>query len=124
MSFSEIEPRGLDRIKIESQEAALLRYLCQAEGDDAGRAEILSALRRRRFTSVDHQVLFDCLKQLPAGRPEIVAAELPARLVRSGFPDFDLRDYLAGPIPESAEARRILRQWMESGGGKAGADGA
>ena len=108
-----IQRRAEDRLMMNA-EKRVLRYLCQATADAAARAEVIELLRGYRFASVPHQVLFDCLKALPTARPELVEALLPARLVRAGFPDFDLEPFLR-PSGMSAAQARVLCHRMVGG---------
>ncbi|MSO20763.1 MAG: hypothetical protein EXQ56_09940 [Acidobacteria bacterium] len=110
------QPRADDQLKMNA-EKRVLRFLCQAAADAVARAEVMERLRQYRFASVPHQVLFDCLKALPAARPELVEALLPARLVRAGFPDFDLEPFLR-PSGMSAAQARVLCQRMAGGAGE------
>ena len=80
-------------------ERSLLVFLCSGRGEKQLREKMISRLRGYAFRSVEHQVLFDSLQTMPLDRPEVVRELLPARLVRAGFPDFDL-----GPFFEPGEA--------------------
>jgi hypothetical protein len=95
-------------------ELLVLRFLSQESGDPAACRAILELLQKYRFTTLSRQILFDCLRQLPPGRPELIAAELPARLVRLGFPDFDSEDYLSGPAPDAVLAHQLCRQLLSA----------
>ncbi len=68
-------------------ERQVLRALYQ--GSLVGRAA-LDALRSYRWSEPLHQVIFDLLVNMPGADPELVREQLPARLTRRGFPDFDL----------------------------------
>ena len=74
-------------------ERRLLQLLCNGSFDAELRAEVLARLRGYAFRSVAHQVLYDCLLAMPMDRPELLRELLPARLVRAGFPDFDLAPF-------------------------------
>jgi hypothetical protein len=90
--------------RVSSAEIRLLQYLCQADSDVAARRLVLDALTGYEFSTVHHQVLFDCLKAAPDAQAGLLASLLPARLVRAGFPDFDLEPYLRPGGLSAAEA--------------------
>ena len=83
--------------EINGIERRLLQLLCNGGSAAELRAEVLARLRGYAFRSVAHQVLFDCLQAMPMDRPELVRELLPARLVRAGFPDFDLAPFFESP---------------------------
>jgi uncharacterized tellurite resistance protein B-like protein len=101
---------------VEKIETELLRFLCQEKSAASSCREIIHALRTYTFTAVPHQVLFDCLKKLPVAQPDIIAAELPARLVRAGFPDFDLHRYFSGEPPDEEQARMLCHMLRPDAG--------
>ena len=81
--------------EIRTLEFHLVQLLCQSGTAPELRAEVLARLRGYAFRSVEHQVLFDCLQAMPSDRAELLRELLPARLVRAGFPDFDLAPFVA-----------------------------
>ena len=96
-------------------EARLLQMICQAGLGNAPdglsrelREEALTRLRSYPFRTVAHQVLFDCLWQMPRHRPDLVRDLLPARLVQAGFPDFDLAPFFEPHGLTETEARELL----------------
>ena len=99
--------------KINVVERLLLQFLCNGGSGMQAREEMISRLRGCAFRSVEHQVLFDCLQAMPLGRPELVRELLPARLVRAGFPDFDLAPFFeageAGGVSDE-DARELCRE--------------
>ena len=88
-------------------EEKLLGYLCQPELAGREWADWIVRLRGYRFRKIGNQVLFDCMKNIPAGRDALVAALLPERLVRAGFPDFDLEAYRQAAPRSEEEIRRL-----------------
>jgi hypothetical protein len=93
----------------EGHEARLLRHLCTQGQEKSERAKLITVLGDHRFTTVHHQVLFDCLRSLPAARPELIESLLPVRLVRAGFPDFDLDPFLRPSGLSAAQAVSLAR---------------
>jgi hypothetical protein len=95
----------------------VLQFLCSGGSGTQRRIEMISRLRGYAFRCIEHQVLFDCLRTMPLDRPEMVRELLPARLVRAGFPDFDLAPFFeAGDVSEE-EARALCRKLTESAKG-------
>ena len=82
---------------IHEVERSLLRLICLETTDVQLRTEVMAHLRGYAFRSVEHQALFDCLREMPVDRPELLRELLPARLVRAGFPDFDLARFVGSP---------------------------
>ena len=78
-------------------ERRLLQFLCDDVADAQLRGEVMAHLRSYAFRSVEHQVLFDCLQAMPMDRAELLRELLPARLVRAGFPYFDLARFVGSP---------------------------
>jgi hypothetical protein len=93
---------------INTTERALLAVLLG--GEVRTRGVIFSMLRSYRFSRVEHQVLFDCLKTLPLDRPELARELLPAALVRAGFPDVDLASFFEAGTVSEEEARTMCRE--------------
>jgi hypothetical protein len=93
---------------VERQEARLLRYLCN-RAVQSDRVEIIETLKAYRFATVHHQVLFDCLRGLAAAPPELLESLLPVRLVRAGFPDFDLEPFLRPSGLSASQARAAAK---------------
>ena len=89
---------------IHEVERSLLRLICLETTDAQLRTEVMAHLRGYAFRSVEHQALFDCLREMPVDRPELLRELLPARLVRAGFPDFDLAPFVASPGGSSGES--------------------
>lgn len=73
---------------------------------------MISRLRGYAFRRVEHQVLFDCLRTMPLDRPELVRELLPARLVRAGFPDFDLVPFFEAGEVSKEEAQQMCRELL------------
>lgn len=97
-------------------ERTLLQFLCGGKSRKQAREEVLAKLKSYRFGRVEHQVLFDCLQAMPLDRPELLRELLPARLVRTGFPDFDLAPFVDAGEPgelSEEEARTLCRELLQ-----------
>ena len=96
--------------EIIAAERRLLQLLCNGASGIELCKEVLARLRRYAFRSVEHQVLFDCLQTMPMDRSELIRELLPARLVRAGFPDFDLAPFFELPGESSGEPHGLNAQ--------------
>lgn len=91
-------------------ERRLLQLLCNGAADAGLCGEVLARLRGYAFRSVEHQVLFDCLQGMPMDRSELIQELLPARLVRAGFPDFDLTPFFESPGESAGKPHTLSAQ--------------
>ena len=83
--------------EINGIEVRLLQSLCNGSFGAELNADVVARLCGYAFRYVAHQVLFDCLQTMPMDRPELLRELLPARLVRAGFPEFDLAPFFESP---------------------------
>lgn len=123
MDWNLREPmRELTTEEVAIAEHMLLGCLITALGGVEQAERLRQALREYRFQSLEHQVIFDCLKGIPASRLDLAATLLPERLVRAGFPDIDLEPFLCGDPLTEAEAQVLCGNILmpgRSGGGPA-----
>ncbi len=110
---------------IADAERGILQWLCRFGADSAGpsptknlRLETIACLRSYRFQIIAHQVLFDCIWELRVLPIEALRRELPVRLVRAGFPDFDLRPYFEPTEMGAAELAVLLRRLFPPNDGR------
>jgi hypothetical protein len=75
-------------------EQQLLAFLLHEAAPREMVRNIIQRLQPYRFRSIEHHVLFECIRRLSTLSPAELLAELPAALVRAGFPDFDLERFL------------------------------
>lgn len=87
-------------------ERQVLRALYQRGPDSRAN---LHALRAYRWSEPVHQVIFDLLADLQGANPELIREQLPARLTRRGFPDFDLAWFRPLAVREKEIAQLIDR---------------
>jgi hypothetical protein len=90
-----------------SRERIYLALLCQSGLAEPLRAELESLLCRHSWKSEDHRAVFEALASWRA-EPEVIRAELAARLTRLGFPDTEIEEYFA-PAGVSLE---IALDWL------------
>ncbi len=74
-----------------SLERLALRALCQAPRGSPVREAARAALENHLWSDVAAEAVFKALMSVPQGRddPETIRRELPARVTRLGFPDFE-----------------------------------
>ena len=95
--------------EIVAAERHVLQWLIQGSTGSQCREDRWSLLRAYTFRSVPHQVLFDCLWEMRRKSPETIRELLPARLVRAGFPDFDLAPFFEPDDLSNIEAHRLFQ---------------
>ncbi len=91
-------------------EARLLGLLCRGECGAGLRDELLAGLAGHAFQYVNHQAVFDCLRELGRENAARIRELLPARLVQAGFPDVDLAPFFLHEEIGPAEAATLLRK--------------
>ena len=105
-------PVRVGDVTVEEVERRVLAFLCGSESEVEFCAQISVLLARYRFGLISHQVMFDCLKSCPPARPDLLREQLPALLVRAGFPDFDLTPYFGGPAMTGGEALALCQDLL------------
>jgi hypothetical protein len=60
-----------------------------------------------------HQALFEAIVSIPTDDPQVIRSQLPTRLTRRGFPDFELDDFLKPSLLSREEAERLMNQMVE-----------
>ena len=98
-----------DRATPASRERIYLALLCQSRLAEPLRAELASLLSRHSWKSEDHRTVFEALASWRA-EPEVIRAELAARLTRLGFPDTEIEEYFA---PAEADLETALG-WLRN----------
>ena len=99
-------------------ERRVLKAVCQGAGDGSVRTLARSLLARYRWRDPVHAAVFDIAMSVPLN-PAVLKEQLPARLTRQGFPDFDVAALFASPPPTCRQATawmRRLRKLSEDGG--------
>ncbi|MBI3934671.1 MAG: hypothetical protein HY316_08245 [Acidobacteria bacterium] len=99
-------PDSPDVLAIERQ---LLGYLLEAESAQEIAIDILHRVKQYRFQSAEHQVLFECVASLSTHPRQELQSLLPERLVRAGFPDFDLDRFIPDRRWSAGEAMGLCR---------------
>jgi hypothetical protein len=105
-----------DSADLMAAEQQLLGFLVGESSSPETVREILEQLKDYRFQSIEHQVLFECVSRHRAAGGGDPLGTLPARLVVSGFPDFDLEQFTAPSSVNAEEARRLSHFLLRGGG--------
>jgi hypothetical protein len=89
-------------------ERNVLRAMCQGvPGCDVLR-DGLEILADHSFMDSTHQLVFDTLRELRAGNPQLIRERMPARLNNKGFPDVDLETFFAPQRLRADEALALM----------------
>jgi hypothetical protein len=115
MGMKPSEEKDAPNETVSSMERSLLGFLSSWQGGAETRERLLSQLKSYTFNKLEHQVLFDCVRPILLNRPELVREQLPARLVRAGFPDFDLDPFLQPCDLSDEDAASLCRKLLERG---------
>lgn len=92
-------------------ERQVLQALCHGA---SGNGKALDALRGYRWREPLHQALFDLLNDMRGAVPELIRDQLPARLTRRGFPDFDFAQWFQPQPLTRDEIERLTRLLLDS----------
>lgn len=92
-------------------EIVLLRFLCDANAEFAARSAILRTLDSYAWSCNDHQLFFECIRELFVRDPRCVLECLPAALTRRGFPDMPCES-LAQPAQLNSVSALALAQTL------------
>jgi hypothetical protein len=113
------EPTPEARPAVESAaelERRVLGALCLGTRDGPVKELARSMLAGYRWREPVHAAVFDVVMSFPASSAAALGEQLPARLTRRGFPDFDTAAWFAlpqGSRQEAAEWMRRLRELPE-----------
>ena len=99
------EIRALDMLAIE---ARLLGILCRCACSGRLRDEIFASLAVHHFQSVNHQAVFECLRELGRENEVRIRELLPAKLAQAGFPDVEVTPFFRYEKIGGAEAASLL----------------
>jgi hypothetical protein len=90
--------------KQEELERRTLRLLCSVLLKPVTRVELARLLDAELFTEALHRTVFEEIAAIGAVPSAKLRELLPARITNRGFPDFDLKEFLA---PETASETEI-----------------
>jgi hypothetical protein len=99
---------SIDRRSRIELERAVLRLLCQSGGGPSLRNRAREILSGYQWSDDAHQATFEILVSFPTAGQEVLREQLPARLTRRGFPDFDFAGLFNAQAPSSADAEVLM----------------
>jgi hypothetical protein len=99
-------PAKDDDQSVVDRERQVLRAVCHGALDSRAN---LTTLRSYRWRESVHQVIFDLLISMPSANAELICEQLPARLTRRGFPDFDL-SWFRTKIPAEEDVDMLIQR--------------
>ncbi len=97
--------------KLIAAERDVLRAMCQGTEGGPVWDDGLRHLSSYRFRDATHQVVFDVLRRIGSGHPEIVRQHLPRRLALAGFPDLDAQVFFEPHGLDHRQATELI-QWL------------
>lgn len=92
------------------KERRVLRALCQGTFEGNVRASARALLAGYRWREPLHQVIYEAILAIPGDTPGVIQSELPARLTRRGFPDFQLDDLFRSQNLSKDEVEGLMRE--------------
>ncbi len=97
-------------------ELRVLQALCQGTPQGSIHEAARHLLRSYHWREPLHQVIYEVLLTIPSETPEMVRSQLPARMTRRGFPDFDIKALFTPHGASKAEIEKVIRQLGEEPG--------
>jgi hypothetical protein len=91
-------------------ERQVLAALCAGTREGSVREMARKHLAAYAWSEAAHQTIFEIVMGFPSAGEAALRDQLPARLTRRGFPDFDFDDLFACPQPSDAQAEEWMRQ--------------
>lgn len=89
-------------------ESKVLAALVQRTHEGSIRRSACVFLSQYRWRSPAHQIIFEVLMAIPSENIETIRSQLPGRLTRMGFPDFDWEFLFTMPRLSQLEAQRLI----------------
>jgi hypothetical protein len=89
-------------------ERCVLRALCSETAQSQARDIARRALADYRWHEPVHEAVFDVIMSFPSASSQALREQLPGRLTRRGFPDFDFESLFESREPESGELERLI----------------
>lgn len=94
-------------------ERQVLGAVCRGTREGSIKELATSLLARYCWRDPVHAAVFDIAMSFPASNPAALKEQLPARLTRRGFPDFDIAALFALPQPTHQEATGWMHRLRE-----------
>ena len=93
--------------KQEELERKTLRLLCSVLLKPVTRVELVGILDGWLFTDALHRTVYEEIAAIGAVPSAKLRELLPARITNRGFPDFDLKEFLAPEMASEAEIEKL-----------------
>lgn len=90
-------------------ERRILTALCAGTRDGSVREAARGQLAAYPWSDAAHQAIFEIVMGFPSTSVAALRDQLPARLTRRGFPDYDFAALFVGPAPAQAD----FEEWMK-----------
>jgi hypothetical protein len=89
-------------------ERRALRALSSENAEPGAREIARRALTDYRWRQPVHQAVFDVIMSFPSASNKALREQLPGRLTRRGFPDFDFESLFESREPEPGELEQLI----------------
>jgi len=97
----------------EELERKTLRLLCSVLLKPVTRVELTGLLDAELFTEALHRTVFEEIAGIGAVSSTKLRELLPGRMTNRGFPDFDLKEFLAPEKATEAEIEKLLESVLK-----------
>jgi len=99
--------------KQEELERRTLRLLCSVLLKPVTRVELAGLLHAELFTEALHRTVFEEIAAIGAVPSAKLRELLPARITNRGFPDFDLKEFLAPEMASETEIEKLYESVLK-----------
>jgi len=99
---------------VSETERRVLKALCQLPREVRARDLARQLLAAYAWREAAHQAVFEIVMSFPSTSTQALREQLPARLTRRGFPDFDFEALFESPAPRAKEAQAAMEQLRDS----------
>jgi hypothetical protein len=91
-------------------ERRILAALCAGTVEGSVREAARTGLARYSWSDAAHQAVFEIVMSFPSMSADALREQLPARLTRRGFPDFDFTSIFRGSVRAAEEVEAWITQ--------------
>lgn len=96
----------------EFAELRVLQFLCDAKAAVATRKKIATMLTAYSWSSADHAICFESIRELLAQRRARILEDLPAAVTRHGFPDTNCEILATDSMLKPSVALSLVRDLL------------
>ena len=97
----------------EELERKTLRLLCSVLLKPVTRVELAGLLDAELFTETLNRTVFEEIAEIGAVSSKKLRELLPGRITNRGFPDFDLKEFLAPEMVSEAEIEKLFESVLK-----------